>query len=374
MAVPTLRTMSLLFNSYPLARPALFSLDAETAHEVTLSSLQKAYNCRLTRSLLSTRHTLPGTLMGLALRNPIGLAAGLDKNGAHIDALGQLGFGFIEAGTVTPRPQHGNPRPRLFRLPRANALINRMGFNNVGLATFIQNVQASTWRNDGGILGLNIGKNADTPIERAVDDYLSCLEGVYPHADYITINISSPNTSKLRTLQRNEALVSLLGPLQERRKTLADRFGRHVPMAVKISPDLTTEQIDIIADTLLQFEIDGVIATNTTVSREAVLGETHANEAGGLSGPPVHELSLAVIERLRTRLGHTYAIIGVGGIHNGKQALEKIAAGANAVQLYTGLIYRGPALVGECLQEIAKSRSPAHAKPDPGAVPQGKAN
>jgi dihydroorotate dehydrogenase len=366
--------MSLLFNSYPLARPALFSLDAETAHEVTLSSLQKAYNCRLTRSLLSTRHTLPGTLMGLTLRNPIGLAAGLDKNGAHIDALGQLGFGFIEAGTVTPRPQHGNPRPRLFRLPRANALINRMGFNNVGLTAFIQNVQASTWRNDGGILGLNIGKNADTPIEHAVDDYLSCLEGVYPHADYITINISSPNTSKLRTLQRNEALVSLLGPLQERRKTLADRFGRHVPMAVKISPDLTTEQIDIIADTLLQFEIDGVIATNTTVSREAVLGEAHANEPGGLSGPPVHELSLAVIERLRTCLGRTYAIIGVGGIHNGKQALEKIAAGANAIQLYTGLIYRGPALVGECLQEIAKSRSPAHAKPDLGAVPQGKEN
>ncbi|TAM01652.1 MAG: quinone-dependent dihydroorotate dehydrogenase, partial [Pusillimonas sp.] len=305
---------------------------------------------------------------------PVGLAAGLDKNGARIDALGQLGFGFIEAGTVTPRPQQGNPRPRLFRLPRANALINRMGFNNVGLATFIQNVQASTWRSDGGVLGLNIGKNADTPIERAVDDYLSCLEGVYPHADYVTINISSPNTSKLRTLQRNEALVSLLGPLRERRKALADRFGRHVPMAVKISPDLTTEQIDIIADTLLQFEIDGVIATNTTVSREAVLGETHANEAGGLSGPPVHELSLAVIERLRTRLGRTYAIIGVGGIHNGKQALEKIAAGANAIQLYTGLIYRGPALVGECLQEIAKSRSPAHAKPDPGAVPQGKVN
>lgn len=346
--------MSFLFNSYALARPALFSLDAETAHEVTLSSLQKSYDCRLTRSLITARPVLPSTLMGLTLRNPIGLAAGLDKNGSHINALGQLGFGFIEAGTVTPKPQEGNPKPRLFRLPRANALINRMGFNNTGLAAFIQNVQDNEWRKNGGILGLNIGKNASTPIDQAVDDYLACLDGVYPHADYITINISSPNTQNLRTLQRNQELAGLLEPLQERRKALADRFGRHVPMAVKIAPDLTHDQIDIIASALLHFGIDGVIATNTTLSREVVQGLPHASEAGGLSGSPVHELSLAVIERLRAQAGAALAIIGVGGILNGKHAQEKIAAGADAVQLYTGLIYRGPALVAECVQEVAK--------------------
>lgn len=348
--------MSFLFNSYALARPALFSLDAETAHDVTLSSLKKSYDCRLTRNLITARPTLPSTLMGLALRNPIGLAAGLDKNGSHIDALGQLGFGFIEAGTVTPKPQEGNPKPRLFRLPRAHALINRMGFNNTGLSTFIQNVQNNEWRKNGGILGLNIGKNASTPIDQAVDDYLACLDGVYPHADYITINISSPNTQNLRTLQRNQELAGLLEPLQERRKALADRFGRHVPMAVKIAPDLTHDQIDIIASALLHFGIDGVIATNTTLSREVVQGLPHASEAGGLSGSPVHELSLAVIERLRAQAGAALAIVGVGGILNGKHAQEKIAAGANAVQLYTGLIYRGPALIAECVQEMAKGR------------------
>lgn len=348
--------MSLLFNSYPLARPALFSLDAETAHEITLSSLQKAYDCRLTRALLAARPMLPSTLMGLSLRNPIGLAAGMDKNGSHIDALGQLGFGFIEAGTVTPKPQEGNAKPRLFRLPRANALINRMGFNNTGLTAFVQNVQASQWRRNGGILGLNIGKNADTPIERAVDDYLACLDGVYPHADYITINVSSPNTQNLRTLQRNQELASLLAPLQERRKSLADQFGRHVPMAVKIAPDLSIDQIDIIASALAHYGLDGVIATNTTVSREDVQGLPHAAEAGGLSGEPVHELSLAVIERLRGQLGSSLAIIGVGGILNGRHAQEKIAAGADAVQLYTGLVYRGPALIGECVREIEKGR------------------
>lgn len=348
--------MSFLFNSYALARPALFSMDAETAHEVTLSSLKKSYDCRLTRSLLTARPQLPTTLMGLSLRNPVGLAAGLDKNGSHIDALGQLGFGFIEAGTVTPKPQEGNPKPRLFRLPRAQALINRMGFNNTGLAAFIQNVQDNEWRRNGGVLGLNIGKNATTPIDLAVDDYLACLEGVYPHADYITINISSPNTQNLRTLQRNQELAGLLEPLQGRRKELADRYGRHVPMAVKIAPDLTHDQIDIIASALLHFGIDGVIATNTTLSREVVQGLPHANEAGGLSGSPVHELSLAVIERLRAQAGKSLAIIGVGGILNGKHAQEKIAAGADAVQLYTGLIYRGPTLIGECVEAVAKGR------------------
>ncbi len=347
--------MSFLFNTYPLARSALFSLDAEAAHELTLSSLQKAYDCRLTRGFIASRPQSPCPLMGLSLRNPVGLAAGLDKNGAHIDALGNLGFGFVEVGTVTPQPQPGNPKPRMFRLPRADALINRLGFNNQGLAKFIDNVQNSQWRGAGGILGLNIGKNATTPIERAVDDYLLGLEGVYPHADYVTVNISSPNTQNLRALQGQDELAGLLLPLQEKRKALADQHGRHVPIVVKIAPDLSTDQIDIIADLLPRYGIDGVIATNTTLSRTAVQGLPHADEAGGLSGPPVHELSLLVIARLRQRLGETFAIIGVGGIASGRQAREKIAAGANAVQLYTGLIYRGPALIAECVDALRKA-------------------
>ncbi|NYT67835.1 quinone-dependent dihydroorotate dehydrogenase [Pusillimonas noertemannii] len=354
--------MSLLFNSYPLARPALFSLDAETAHELTLSSLQKAYDCRLTRHLLASRPQLPARLMGLSLRNPVGLAAGLDKNGAHIDALGQLGFGFIEVGTVTPRPQPGNPKPRMYRLPEAHCLINRMGFNNDGLKKFIDNVRQSEWRNGGGILGLNIGKNADTPIERAVDDYLIGLEGVYPHADYVTVNISSPNTQNLRSLQEGSELPELLKALREKRKELADKHQRQVPLAVKIAPDLAAEQIDVIADTLPQYGVDGIIATNTTITRNAVEGHPHAGQAGGLSGPPVHALSLAVIQRLRQRLGPEMAIIGVGGIHDGKHAQEKMAAGADAVQLYTGLIYRGPALVKDCVNALARAAAPAPAR------------
>ncbi len=344
--------MSLLFNSYPLARSALFSLDAETAHELTLSSLQKAYDCRLTRGLMASRPEKPCRLMGLSFRNPIGLAAGLDKNGAHIDALGNLGFGFVEVGTVTPKPQPGNPKPRMFRLPRAEALINRLGFNNQGLESFIANVRKSEWRKHGGILGLNIGKNAATPIERAVDDYLIGLEGVYPHADYVTVNISSPNTQNLRALQGQEELTGLLLPLQEKRKALADLHGRQVPMVVKIAPDLDIQQIDIIAALLPRYGVDGVIATNTTLSREPVRGLPHADETGGLSGPPVHELSLRVIERLRGQLGIAFPIIGVGGVVSGKQAQEKAAAGADAIQLYTGLIYRGPALIGECVRAL----------------------
>lgn len=344
--------MSLLFHSYPLARSALFTLDAETAHELTLSSLQKAYDCGLARKLMAARLEAPRSLMGLAFRNPVGLAAGLDKNGAHIDAMGNLGFGFIEVGTVTPRPQPGNAKPRLFRLPRADALINRLGFNNQGLESFIINVRKSTWRDQGGILGLNIGKNASTPIEQAVDDYLIGLEGVYPHADYITVNISSPNTQNLRALQGQDELAGLLLPLQEKRKLLADLHGRQVPMVVKIAPDLHTEQIDVIAALLPKYGVDGVIATNTTLSREAVQGLPHAEEAGGLSGPPVHELSLRVIERLRHQLGKDFAIIGVGGIASGRQAREKVAAGANAVQLYTGLIYKGPALIADCVHAL----------------------
>jgi dihydroorotate dehydrogenase len=344
--------MSILFNAYPLARSALFSLDAEKAHDLTLSSLQKAYDCRYTRQLMSSRPLLPTSLMGLTLRNPVGLAAGLDKNGAHIDALGELGFGFVEVGTVTPRAQDGNPRPRMFRLPRAEALINRLGFNNQGLQAFIHNVQRSQWRRAGGILGLNIGKNAATPIEQAVDDYLLGLEGVYAHADYITVNISSPNTQNLRALQGEDELAGLLSALEQKRQALADQHGRMVPLVVKIAPDLSTGQIDSIAAALPRFAIDGVIATNTTLSRDAVRGLPHADEAGGLSGPPVHEMSLAVIARLRKQLGPEFAIIGVGGIMSGKQAKEKMAAGANAVQLYTGLIYRGPALVDECVSAL----------------------
>lgn len=344
--------MSLLFNAYPLARAALFSLDAEKAHDVTLQRLKQAYDCPQLRRFFPAVQSRNRRLMGLTLRNPVGLAAGLDKNGAYIDALAALGFGFVEVGTVTPLPQDGNPKPRLFRLPRANALINRFGFNNHGLDAFIANVQRSRFRSEGGILGLNIGKNARTPMENAVDDYLKCLDGVYPHADYVTVNISSPNTANLRNLQAGDDLGRLLHSLQQRREHLADRHGRRVPIVVKIAPDLNTEQVDAIADLLPRYSMDGVIATNTTLDRSQIQGLPHAEEAGGLSGPPVHALSLAVIRRLRERLGPDTAIIGVGGIDAGVQAREKIEAGADAVQLYTGLIYRGPALIAECVQSI----------------------
>ncbi|CAM3661494.1 Dihydroorotate dehydrogenase (quinone) OS=Castellaniella defragrans (strain DSM / CCUG 39792/ 65Phen) OX=1437824 GN=pyrD PE=3 SV=1 [Castellaniella denitrificans] len=345
--------MSLLFQAYPLARAALFSMDPEQAHEWTLRALRHGQGCGTAARLLAARQPiLPRTVMGLPLRNPVGLAAGLDKNGACIDGLAALGFGFIEVGTVTPRAQPGNPKPRMFRLPRARCLINRMGFNNDGLDTFVANVQRSQWRRHGGILGLNIGKNADTPIERAVDDYLLCLDGVYPHADYVTVNISSPNTRNLRSLQSHDALDALLGALKERREALADRHGRRTPLAVKIAPDLETGEIDAVAELAQRHGIDGIIATNTTLSREAVRGLPHEDEAGGLSGPPVHALSLAVIRRLRERLGRETAIIGVGGIESGRQAVEKVQAGADAVQLYTGLIYRGPALIAECVRAL----------------------
>lgn len=349
--------MSILFQAYPLARQALFAMDAETAHEATLNALQKAYDCSLTRGLMRNRTLAPTKLMGLSLLNPVGLAAGLDKNGAHIDAMGNLGFGFIEVGTVTPRAQAGNPKPRMFRIPEAEALINRLGFNNKGLATFIENVQRSQFRQQGGILGLNIGKNADTPIERAADDYLIGLAGVYPHADYITVNISSPNTKNLRALQGEQELDQLLSQLARRREELAAQYGRRVPLVVKIAPDLTEDEIDTIAEVLPRHGIEGVIATNTTLARTAVSGMKHAEETGGLSGAPLHERSLEVIRRLRSRLGEDFAIIGVGGVLRGQHAQEKMQAGANAVQLYTGLIYRGPALVGECVRAIRNARS-----------------
>jgi len=348
--------MSILFHAYPLARQALFTLDAEAAHEATLHALQKAYDCSLTRGMMHSRVSDPASLMGLPLLNRVGLAAGLDKNGAHIDAMGNLGFGFIEVGTVTPRAQPGNPKPRMFRIPQAQALINRLGFNNLGLDTFLANVARSNWRSKGGIIGLNIGKNADTPIEQAASDYLIGLAGVYPHADYITVNISSPNTKNLRALQGEHELDQLLSQLQQRRLELAQQHGRRVPLAVKIAPDLSEEQIDIIAQVLPRHGIDGVIATNTTLERAAVQGMNHADEAGGLSGAPVHARSLEVIARLRQRVGAELAIIGVGGIVSGQHAAEKIASGADAVQLYTGLIYRGPALVGECVKAMIATR------------------
>ena len=345
--------MSNLFKAYGLTKKVLFAMDPETAHNVTLATLQKTYDCSWTRRLTADMPSHPTQLMGLSLKNPVGLAAGLDKDGAHIDALGNLGFGFVEVGTVTPRAQPGNSKPRMFRLPQAQALINRMGFNNHGLQQFIANVQRSRYRQTGGILGLNIGKNADTPIERAVDDYLICLDGVYAHADYVTVNISSPNTKNLRELQSGDALDDLLEAIDHKRDQLAQTHGKRVPIALKIAPDVDAEQIHVISQALMRHHMDGVIATNTTVSRDKVLGLVHANEAGGLSGAPVHEMSLAVIAQLRKELGPDFPIIGVGGILSGQHAQEKITAGANAVQLYTGLIYEGPALIGQCVKAMA---------------------
>jgi dihydroorotate dehydrogenase len=342
----------MLDRLYPVARSALFALDAETAHHVAMSNLQRATRLGLGGLVADTVPDDPQRVMGLAFRNPVGLAAGLDKDGAYIDALASFGFGFIEVGTVTPRPQPGNPRPRMFRIPEAGALINRMGFNNAGLDAFVANVQRSRFRARGGILGLNIGKNADTPIERATDDYLIGLSGVYAHADYVTINISSPNTKQLRELQAGEQLGGLLSALKRRQSELADRDGRYVPLVVKIAPDLDAAQIDVVADTLLAQRIDGVIATNTTLSRDAVVGMDHADEAGGLSGAPLTAMATTVVATLRRRLEDRIPVIGVGGIMQGDHARARRAAGASLVQLYSGLIYRGPALVAECAKAL----------------------
>ncbi|MFM8465470.1 MAG: quinone-dependent dihydroorotate dehydrogenase [Burkholderiaceae bacterium] len=337
---------------YALTRPLLFSLDPESAHDVTLSTLSTCARLGLTQWLPKPVAN-PKTVMGLRFPNPVGLAAGLDKDGACIDGLAALGFGFIEVGTVTPRAQPGNPKPRMFRLADAHALINRMGFNNGGVDAFVRNVQASRFYQDKqGVLGLNIGKNADTPIEKATDDYLLCLEKVYPYANYVTVNISSPNTKNLRQLQQASELGALLSALKNSQRALADRYGRYVPIALKIAPDLDTEQVKSIADALLQHQMDAVIATNTTITRDAVQGLAHADEAGGLSGAPVLLLSNRVISALRAALNDMIPIIGVGGILSGKDARAKIDAGASLVQLYTGLIYRGPALVHECAQAL----------------------
>jgi dihydroorotate dehydrogenase len=337
---------------YALARPFLFGIDPEAAHDLTLAALERVQHTPLVCLVAQPRIDDPVVVAGLRFPNRIGLAAGLDKNGRCIDALAAMGFGFIEVGTVTPKAQPGNPKPRMFRIADRQALINRMGFNNEGLESFLANVQRSLFRSKGGILGLNIGKNAATPIERAADDYLACLDGVYPQADYVTVNISSPNTKNLRALQGDEALDALLGALRERADQLCRRHGRSVPLFVKIAPDLDEAQVGVIAATLRKNAIDGVIATNTTISRDAVKGLPHAEEAGGLSGAPVFEASNRVIRQLRAALGPGYPIIGVGGVMSGADAGAKVEAGADLVQLYTGFVYQGPTLVTEAARSL----------------------
>ena len=329
---------------YSLIRPALFSLAPETAHQFTLKQLDRAHRLGLLCALVAPLPDSPRAVMGLSFPNPVGLAAGLDKNGEHIDALAALGFGFIEVGTVTPRPQPGNPQPRMFRLPAAEAIINRMGFNNLGVDVLVENVRRTRYR---GILGINIGKNFDTPIERAVDDYLICLHKVYAHASYIAINISSPNTKNLRQLQGADELTVLLNALKAEQRVLADAHGRYVPLALKIAPDLELAQLEQMAGILLAADIDAVIATNTTLGRSGVEHLPHGAETGGLSGAPVRAKSTAVVRELARLLQGRIPIIGVGGILSGADAQEKIAAGASLVQLYTGLIYRGVNLVSD---------------------------
>ncbi|MBK1712707.1 quinone-dependent dihydroorotate dehydrogenase [Rubrivivax gelatinosus] len=345
--------MSLL--PYGLARRFLFGLDPETAHDLTISGLARLQDSPARCLWSEARVDDPVTVAGLRFPNRVGLAAGLDKNGRCIDALGAMGFGAIEVGTVTPKPQPGNPKPRMFRLPEAGALINRMGFNNEGLAAFVANVQrAKRFRAGGGILGLNIGKNAATPIENAVDDYLIGLDGVYPHADYVAVNISSPNTKNLRALQSDEALDALLGAIAARRDQLAAAQHKRVPVFLKIAPDLDAAQVEVIAATLRRHGLDGVIATNTTIARDAVQGLAHADEAGGLSGRPVFEASNRVIRQLRAALGAGFPIIGVGGVMSAADARAKLDAGADLVQIYTGLIYHGPALVADAARALAR--------------------
>jgi dihydroorotate dehydrogenase len=337
-------------NLYSLIKPLLFQLDAEVAHDVTLATLRWSERAGLlslcpNKTVAST----PRQVMGITFSNPVGLAAGLDKNAAVIDGMATLGFGFIEVGTVTPRAQPGNPKPRLFRVKQAQGIINRFGFNNLGVDHLIANVKASRYQ---GVLGINIGKNFDTPNERAVDDYLHCMEKVYPYASYITVNISSPNTKNLRALQEKEALSILLSSLKLAQTKLAQQYGKYVPMTLKIAPDLTDEQVVEIADLLMQHQIDGVIATNTTLARDAVTGLDNAEETGGLSGAPVKNASTRIIQKLSQQLQGALPIIGVGGILSGADAVEKIAAGASLVQIYSGLIYQGPNLVKEITKTL----------------------
>lgn len=338
---------------YDLARPLLFALDPEVAHDLAIAALHRL--AALSPHLRCTAdENTPAEVMGIRFPNRIGLAAGLDKNGEAIDGLAALGFGFIEVGTVTPRPQPGNPKPRLFRLPRREAIINRMGFNNHGVGALIANVRKSRYR---GVLGINIGKNFDTPIERAADDYLTCLRRVYPEAGYVAINISSPNTANLRQLQGESELDALLAQLKAAQGELAQRHGRYVPLALKIAPDLDPAQIQSIADALRRHRVDAVIATNTTLSRAGVEDQRGGHESGGLSGAPLFERSTAVVAALAGHLQGEVPIIAVGGILSGQQARAKLEAGAQLVQLYSGLIFRGPGLVQECVRATARAQT-----------------
>jgi len=340
---------------YSLIRKFFFALDAETAHGIGLNGMSFLESSGLLGLLAKPAPACPVEVMGLRFPNPVGLAAGLDKNGAHIDALAGLGFGFIEIGTITPRPQDGNPKPRLFRIPQANAIVNRMGFNNAGVDALLANVRLARFPKRGGILGINIGKNATTPIEKAADDYLICLDKVYGDASYVAVNISSPNTRNLRELQKDEALDDLLAQLKARQQALAEQHGKYVPMALKIAPDLDDAQIATIADALRRHRFDGVIATNTTLSREGVDHLPNGNESGGLSGQPVFQKSTDVQRKLASALAGEVPIIGVGGILKGEDAAEKIRAGASLVQMYSGFIYRGPALVAEAGAAVARA-------------------
>lgn len=339
---------------YSLLRPLLFRLDPERAHGLTLSALDAAHRAGLGALVAKRPVPLPTKLLGLQFPNPVGLAAGLDKNGEHIDALMALGFGFVEVGTVTPRPQAGNPKPRMFRLPRHRALINRLGFNNQGVDALVRNVSRA--QRKGGLLGINIGRNKDTPNDFAEGDYLHCLERIYPLADYITVNISSPNTAGLRELQEEQALRRLVSNLREAQERLGAQHGKRVPMLVKIAPDLSDDDVDAAGRVLGDLQVDGVIATNTTVSRLAVQDDPRAKETGGLSGAPLMEKSTSVLRMLRSRLPEAIPLIGVGGIMGGADAAKKMAAGASMVQLYTGLVYRGPALIGECVDAMRRRK------------------
>lgn len=336
-------------NYYPLVKPLLFKLDAETSHYLTLKLLKLSHNCGLDSFLNPKIIAKPLTVMGLNFSNPVGLAAGLDKNGDYIDALAALGFGSLEIGTVTPRPQPGNPRPRLFRLTEHQAIINRMGFNNQGIDYLLQQVEASQYK---GILGINIGKNFDTPIDQATDDYLICLRKAYASASYITINISSPNTKNLRQLQQGDEIKKLLSALKEEQQKLQQQHNKQTPIVVKIAPDLSDEEIRHIAGLLVEFSMDGVIATNTTIERSAIQGHLLADETGGLSGTPVKQKSTYVVARLADELQGQLPIIAAGGIMSYADAQEKLDAGASLVQVYSGLIYQGPYLVHDIMQGL----------------------
>jgi dihydroorotate dehydrogenase len=343
---------------YDILRPLLFKLDAETAHHATLYALGVAQRSGFSQWIARPPADLPTKVFGITFPNPVGLAAGLDKNAEHLDALDALGFGFIEVGTVTPKPQSGNDRPRLFRLPRHEAIINRMGFNNAGVDVLVRNVQQSSYH---GVLGINIGKNKDTPNEKAVSDYLLCLTRVYEHASYVTVNISSPNTQGLRDLQEEATLRRFISVLREAQERLGSQHGRRKPMLLKIAPDLGEAELDAIAEVLLHTGIDGVICSNTTIDHAAVADDPHGSEVGGLSGKPLFDRSTAVLSGMHRRLQGRVPLIGVGGILDGSDAAEKMEMGASLVQLYSGLIYRGPQLVAECVNEIRRQREDADA-------------